>query len=143
MFSKACEYAIRAVVFIASATDENSKAGIEDICSHIQAPRHFTAKILQKLSRQHLISSQKGVHGGFYLDGQQRAKTMKDVVLAIDGDQLFTGCGLGLRECSESRPCPMHNQFKSIRSSLNAMMEHVTIGELAARLKNGETVLTR
>jgi len=141
MFSKTCEYAIRATVYIASETTSSNRVGIDDICSHIEAPKHFTAKILQTLSRKNIISSQKGVHGGFYIDSFQRGKTLKEVIVAIDGDQLFTGCGLGLKQCSEEKPCPMHHQFKLIRNDLNKMMQETTIEMLAVRLKNGETVL--
>lgn len=141
MFSKACEYGIRAVVYIASETDEAKKVSIQEICSHIEAPQHFTAKILQALSRRQIISSQKGVNGGFYLNNTQKNKPIKEIAEAIDGTQLFVGCGLGLKECSETKPCPIHNQFKEIKSLLNIMMEQTTIEALAVKLKNGETVL--
>lgn len=141
MFSKACEYGIRAVVYIASETDEVKKVGVLDICDHIEAPQHFTAKILQVLSRKHIISSQKGVNGGFYLNTGQKKKALKAIVEAIDGDQLFTGCGLGLKQCSETRPCPIHFQFKAIRTRLEKMMSETTIEALAIKLQRGESVL--
>ena len=142
IFSKACEYGIRAVVYIASVSNEVTKIGINDVCSHIHAPQHFTAKILQELSRKQVISSQKGLNGGFFLDANQKTKPIKEIVEAIDGGNVFTGCGLGLRECSETRPCPLHDQFKMIRTSINDMMANTTIDELAIKLLRGESVLT-
>lgn len=141
MFSKACEYAIRAVVYVAAETDETKKVGILEICDHIEAPQHFTAKILQTLSRKHIVNSQKGVNGGFYLNGSQKKNSLKEIVEAIDGDQVFVGCGLGLKQCSETKPCPIHNQFKDIRNRLTKMMESTTVETLANRLLNGESVL--
>jgi Rrf2 family transcriptional regulator, iron-sulfur cluster assembly transcription factor len=141
MFSKACEYGIRATVYIASETNPSTKVGIDEICAHIEAPRHFTAKILQVLTRRGIVSSQKGVNGGFYIEAHQREMPLKVVVEAIDGNRLFTGCGLGLKQCSETKPCPLHNQFKGIRNALNQMMDDTTIDMLAERLKKGETVL--
>lgn len=141
MFSKACEYGIRAVVYIASASSEMTKIGINEVCTHIHAPQHFTAKILQELSRKQVISSQKGLNGGFFLDVNQKRKPIKEIVEAIDGGNVFTGCGLGLRECSESKPCPLHDQFKTIRASLTDMMANTTIEELATKLQRGKTVL--
>lgn len=141
MFSKACEYAIRAVVYIASEASFPEKKGIAEICEQIDAPQHFTAKILQELVRQGLISSQKGVNGGFYLTPQQRRQPLYNVVSAIDGEKIFTGCGLGLRQCSESKPCPIHNQFRDIRNRLGRMMRETTIELLASRLQRGESVL--
>jgi Rrf2 family transcriptional regulator, iron-sulfur cluster assembly transcription factor len=60
MFSKACEYGIRAVIYIWAQTKEGKKLGVKDICKEIDAPEYFTAKILQSLARQSIISSSKG-----------------------------------------------------------------------------------
>ncbi|HRO41568.1 MAG TPA: Rrf2 family transcriptional regulator [Flavipsychrobacter sp.] len=141
MFSKACEYGIRATVYIAAETVNGSKVGIDEICAHIEAPKHFTAKILQVLTRHEIVSSQKGVNGGFYIDPQQQRMPIKLIVEAIDGNKLFIGCGLGLKQCSEERPCPLHHQFVGIREALNKMMDETTIDRLAVKLKNGEIVL--
>lgn len=141
MFSKACEYAIRAVVYISAETNASTRVGIDEICDHIEAPKHFTAKILQILTRHEILSSQKGVNGGFFIDAHQRKLPIKTIVEAIDGNKLFTGCGLGLKQCSEDRPCPLHNQFVGIRDAINRMMDETTIDSLATRLIKGEIVL--
>jgi Rrf2 family transcriptional regulator, iron-sulfur cluster assembly transcription factor len=141
MFSKSCEYAIRAIVYVASKSNVDGKLGIQDICAHIEAPLHFTAKILQVLSRSNIISSQKGVHGGFFLNDKQRRLPLYKVVEAIDGNKIFTGCGLGLKQCSETKPCPIHHQFKEVRDKLNIMMKETTIEMLASRLNKGDSVL--
>jgi Rrf2 family iron-sulfur cluster assembly transcriptional regulator len=141
MFSKSCEYAIRAAIYIAAESSEDSKVGIKDICDHIEAPKHFTAKILQVLTKNKIVSSQKGVNGGFYIDKKQGEKQLIEIVVAIDGNILFTGCGLGLKECSETEPCPLHDKFKSIRSGIKKMMEDATIGSMAKKLKKGNGFL--
>ncbi|UII31145.1 Rrf2 family transcriptional regulator [Fulvivirga ulvae] len=143
MFSKACEYGIRATIYIASKSRNGERVGIKDICNEIGAPEHFTAKILQNLSRMKVISSVKGPHGGFYLD--ERAKKIKliDVVRAIDGDKLFTGCGLGIKECSETKPCPIHNEFKAIRNTLQDMLEKTSLTDLTEDLEKGLVFLKR
>ncbi len=143
MFSKACEYGIRAIVYIASETDDSRKVGIIEVCQHIGAPLHFTAKIMQTFTRKQIVNSQKGVNGGFYLDSSQRKKSLKEIVEAIDGGKIFTGCGLGLKECSEVKPCPIHDQFKEVRNRLNLMMQNTSIQELAEKLKSGQSVLVQ
>ena len=143
MFSKACEYGIRAIVYIASETDDSRKVGIIEVCQHIGAPLHFTAKIMQTFTRKQIVNSQKGVNGGFYEDSSQRKKSLKEIVEAIDGGKIFTGCGLGLKECSEVKPCPIHDQFKEVRNRLNLMMQNTSIQELAEKLKSGQSVLVQ
>lgn len=143
MFSKACEYGIRAMIYIASKSRSGERAGIKDICKEIGAPEHFTAKILQNLSRMNIISSVKGPNGGFYLDGSEKDVKLIDVVKAIDGDKLFTGCGLGIKECSETKPCPIHYEFKKVRDSLQLMLENTSINDLTADLEKGLVFLKR
>ncbi|MBN9482825.1 MAG: transcriptional regulator [Bacteroidetes bacterium 43-93] len=141
MFSKSCEYGIRAVIYIVSASKNGERVGIGEICQNIDAPEHFTAKILQILTRNRIVSSQKGVHGGFYLDDYQKGLALIEVVTAIDGKTLFTGCGLGLKQCSETNPCPIHSKFKSIRNDIKKMLEQTTIEELGNSIKKGKSVL--
>ncbi len=143
MFSKSCEYAIRAVVYIASESKSDRKVSIQEISENIESPAHFTAKILQTLSRNRIVSSQKGVNGGFYIDNAQVENKLIDIVTAIDGKVLFTGCGLGLKQCSETNPCPLHNKFKSVRNDIRRMLEGTTIKELANNIKSGKSVLRR
>lgn len=143
MFSKSSEYAIRAAIYIAAEGSENKKVGIADICDHIVAPQHFTAKILQILTRNNIISSQKGVNGGFYLDKIQNETALIEIVKAVDGNHLFTGCGLGLKECSETEPCPLHNKFKFLRSGIEEMMKEATIEGMAKKLKKGNGFLRK
>ncbi|NHA02578.1 Rrf2 family transcriptional regulator [Mucilaginibacter sp. HC2] len=137
MFSKSSEYAIRAAIYIAAEGTRDKMVGIGEICDHIVAPKHFTAKILQVLTKTRIISSKAGVNGGFYLDNTQPAISLIEIVKAVDGDGLFRGCGLGLKECSEKEPCPIHHQFKPIRNAIIKMMEKATIAEMATELKKG------
>jgi len=142
MFSKTCEYGIRATIFIASESYQNKRVGLKDIAKKIDSPEAFTAKILQILSKEHIINSVKGVGGGFEIPRE----TMKDIKLAqivdaLEGDRVFTGCGLGLAHCSDDHPCPMHEKFKSIRSELAYMLENTNLEELALGIKPGDTFL--
>ena len=141
MFSKSCEYAIRAAIYISAEGSLEKKVGIEDICEHIEAPKHFTAKILQILTRNKIVSSQKGVNGGFYLDKKQNSKPLIEIVQATDGNVLFSGCGLGLKECSCAEPCPLHEKFQYVRADINKMMGETTIESMAGKLTKGNGFL--
>lgn len=143
MFSKACEYGIRAVIYIWSQNDKGKKLGIKDICKEIDAPEFFTAKILQSLAKQGIISSAKGPNGGFYVEQAQVDLTLMDLVIAIDGDQLFKGCGLGLRQCTEETPCPIHSDFKVIREGLSQMLKNKKLVDLASEINSGAAILSQ
>ena len=127
MFSKTCEYAIRALIFIAQKSKDRSRISIKDISSGIDSPEYFIAKILQDLSRKGFVQSAKGPNGGFYMDDANLEQSVADIVREIDGDKLFLGCGLGLKECSEDHPCPIHKDFKHIRQEIKTMLEESRI----------------
>ena len=97
MFSKSCEYAIKAAIFIATNSLQDKKVGFVDIAKEIESPEAFTAKILQKLSKDGIIQSVRGVNGGFYIPKNLISKVkLAQIVFAIDGDSVFKGCGLGM-----------------------------------------------
>lgn len=57
MFSKSCEYAIKATIFITTNSLLDKKVGFVDIAKEIDSPEAFTAKILQKLTKASIIKS--------------------------------------------------------------------------------------
>lgn len=137
MISKACKYGIRATVFVASKADKGIKLTVKDIAKEVDAPEAFTAKILQVLNKHRIITSLKGPYGGFYIENFQLEQPVIDIVNAIDGMSVFVECGLGLKQCSEIYPCPMHNKFKEARQSLQDVFQNTTIRQLAEELKEG------
>ncbi|MBP6550819.1 MAG: Rrf2 family transcriptional regulator [Flavobacterium sp.] len=144
MFSKACEYGIRASIFIAEQSLLDKKVSLKDIAKAIDSPEAYTSKILQQLSRNFIIKSDKGPTGGFSMSQQELENVkLSTVVTAIDGDAIYNGCGLGLKNCSEEKPCPAHSQFKIIRDQLKIMLETNLIKDLTMDFKEGLTFLKR
>lgn len=142
MFSKACEYGIKAAIFIAINSYENKRVSPKAIAKEINSPEAFTAKILQDLVRHDIIYSIKGAHGGFELDKNRIAAIkLSHIVNAIDGDKIYNECGLGLRTCDENHPCPVHDKFKIVRDELKYMLENTSLEELALNIKSGFSFL--
>ena len=142
MFSKACEYGIKALLYVASKSKENTRLGLTDISAEIDSPVSFTAKILQRLVKHKLLDSLKGPTGGFVIRKEKlNTMTVLQVVAAIDGDSLYKGCGLGLKHCSETHPCPLHSKFKSLRDDLKLMLGETTLLQLSTDINKGLTFL--
>lgn len=143
MFSKTCEYAIRALIFIGQKTKDGARIGIKDIAKGIDSPEYFIAKILQDLSRKGFVQSSKGPTGGFSMDERNLQQSLAEIVKEIDGNKLFTGCGLGLKECSENHPCPIHSEFTQIRQNIKTMLEEFKIQLFVHDLDRKLTFLKR
>jgi DNA-binding IscR family transcriptional regulator len=63
------------------------------------------------------------------------------VLEAVGEDGIITKCVLGLKECSESRPCPMHEQYRAIKQQLRQMFEKTSIQHLAEDFDKGKLVI--
>lgn len=138
MFSKACEYAIKATIYIAQQSHQQKRANVKEVARSVNAPEAFTAKILQQLCREHVLESVRGKQGGFIFDiEKQKQVKIYDVVRIMDGDAIFTDCGLGLKKCSEVNPCPVHEDFKKVRENLIYMTQKYSFYDLALKTENG------
>ncbi len=142
MFSKSTEYALRAIIYLAQKSSVDYKIGITELSEAIDSPKSFTAKILQKLTRgNRFISSSTGPTGGFYLAEHAKKKSLLHVLNLLEDEGVITRCILGLRECSEKNPCPMHNQYKLIKPQLLEMLDRKTIAELASEMQDPKVVI--
>ncbi|CAZ96403.1 MULTISPECIES: RrF2 family transcriptional regulator [Zobellia] len=144
MFSKACEYGIRASTYIALKSLEGTRVSLKEIADKIDSPVAFTAKILQQLSKKQIIESVKGSLGGFQISQSNIPKIkLAQIVYAIDGNNVYEGCGLGLKRCNSNEPCPVHDKFVQIRADLKDMLESTSLYDMTMGLEEGLTHLKR
>lgn len=144
MFSKSCEYAIKAMIYIVSESLEGNRVKVNSLAQEIGVPEAFMGKIMSQLAQKQLVESLKGPYGG-YQTSTSHAKKMSiiDVIHAVDGSQILEGCALSLSSCDEKNPCPMHEQFAEIRQSLKFRFGQKSMYDLAVELRKGKTVLVR
>jgi Rrf2 family protein len=140
LFKKETEYALRGLIYIQSQNTGGRRPGIAEIAKEIDAPQFYTAKILQRLVKQGFVESLKGKGGGFRFNADLPQLTLKTIITAIEGDHLFTGCGIGLKECSNENPCPIHDQYAPIRDAIEKLISDESIQSLAEKVSNGEEV---
>lgn len=141
MFSKSCEYAIKAVICISNKSREGGRISVKEVAKSIDAPEPFIAKILQDLSRKKIVQSVKGPNGGFYLEKGNLKTSLADIVKAIDGNKIYDECVLGLKACSQKNPCPVHDEYKEIKKKLIAMLEHNTVENFHEMIGSGKYFL--
>tara|TARA_R110002167_G_scaffold339286_2_gene546986 strand:- start:8100 stop:8534 length:435 start_codon:yes stop_codon:yes gene_type:complete len=144
MFSKACEYGIRASTYIALKSLDDTRVNFKEIAEKIDSPAAFTAKVLQQLTRSNIISSVKGPSGGFEIDKIKIPEIkLNQIVHAIDGNKVYEGCGLGLKQCNANKPCPVHDRFVQMRNDLRDMLENTSLYDMTEGLEEGFTYLRR
>lgn len=141
MFTKMSEYAIKALVLVAHQNESSDYVSVEAIASGINAPKPFVAKILQDLSRKNFITSVRGPKGGYYLTVKQSNRPIIDIIIAIEGDKFLNNCVLGLEQCSNINPCPMHFEYQIIKQNVKNMLSNNTIIDFNKSIKSNKAVL--
>jgi len=143
MLSKGTEYAIRALVYIQLKKWEQKRPGVGEIAREIEAPEAYSGKILQTLTKHKLLNSMKGRGGGFFFSDNQSDLSLYDVIFVMEGDSSFRNCGFGLKDCNDDNPCPLHNQYITVRDRFYDIVQKETIHSLAKRIRQGKAVLNR
>lgn len=141
MLSLTCKTAIKAVIYLASKFDTGEKAGIKEIAEFINASEHTVGKMLQTLVREQVINSMKGPTGGFFITAKQINQPIINIVVAIDGKDVFNQCGLGLSKCSATHPCPIHDDYKAVRDLFEAMCRQKKVSDLCEPVNSGMAYL--
>ncbi len=134
LYSTACEYAIRALAFLA-LKEKVGFSSLDEIVAHDGLRQPFMAKVLQQLVRQRLVISQKGPGGGFSLGKDPKEITLLEIVKTIDGEPNFSRCAVGLARCSDQMPCPLHNSWKFLRVQIKTYLESQTVEDLASAVE--------
>lgn len=141
MLTHTCKSAIKAVVYLSSKEDANSRSTIKDIALHIEVSEHTLGKLLQVLVKKNVICSEKGPSGGFYITKAQLKLPLMAIIDAIDGKDIFKECGLGLTKCNNAKPCSIHDQYKVARDLFMDIFNNNKIADLGDSVNKGLSYL--
>jgi Rrf2 family transcriptional regulator, iron-sulfur cluster assembly transcription factor len=135
IFSHSTEYAIRGLSELAARND-GSNVRLDQLAADAELPRDFLAKIFQRLVRGGVLESRKGRGGGFALARPAHEVTLMDILQAMEGEQTFDQCVIGLERCNDTMPCSQHDLYKPIRQRLKDYLTTTTLADLASSLRS-------
>ena len=135
IFSKKCELGLQAVLFL-SIKKQNVIVSAIEIAQELKVPKEFVSKVLQILTESGIVGSKKGKNGGFYLAKRPSNIKLIDIVVAIDGLELFNTCVLGFPGCSVAEPCPVHDKWGKLREEAFKMLSEETLEQLKGKTLN-------
>ena len=114
-----------------AAKPSGSAMLLRDIAGAGRVPQSFLAKIFQKLARHGIVRSLRGAVRGYVLARPLKEIKLKEIVLAIEGPDLFERCIFWSDRCADSNPCPLHEQWKQIKQkSFGKLMDETTLADL-------------
>ena len=121
------DYALRIVTSLAMHDDV---VDAKTIAEETSVTQRFTLKILHKLVVGGLVSSYKGVRGGYKLRTTPESITLKNVIELIDGPIMMVRCLESSEECSlnkDKTACIYHHIFDTISFDLAKKLSAITI----------------
>lgn len=127
MISQTAEYALRAIVFLAAHPEQAQTA--EDIAAGTRVPVGYLAKIMRHLARAGLVSSQRGLHGGFALKRRSADYTVYDVVQAVDPIHRIATCPAGIEDHGDQL-CVLHRVLDDAAAEVERRFRTLTIGSV-------------
>lgn len=139
IYSNACEYGIRAMVHLADYAP-GTRVLARDVSDKEGIPGPFLGKVFQTLVKAGLLTSSKGPGGGFSLARDASEITLLDIRAAIDGIRDLEGCAVGLSECNDEQPCPLHDSWSPIREQIKAYLAKTTLTDMAAATRRKKTL---
>ncbi|MES2706653.1 MAG: Rrf2 family transcriptional regulator [Verrucomicrobiota bacterium] len=116
--SKRAEYALRALTAMARRP-MTAVSQIEELSTSEGMPPKVLEQILLVLKKADLLSSKRGVGGGYQLVREPRSITLGDILRAVDGPFLPLGenppgVGAGLRSCFDELTDLVNSHLNSL-----------------------------
>ena len=129
IYSKGCEYVLRALTTL-PADHFDVPFLAKDLCRKARVPEASTRKAFQKLAKEGILTAVTGPGGGYRLALAPKDISLLSIITAIESEDVFKKCILGLRVCSDRNPCPVHSSWKKLRGSMMKEMESKNLAQL-------------
>jgi Rrf2 family iron-sulfur cluster assembly transcriptional regulator len=129
IFSSPIQYAIRAMTYLGEQ-EPGKLSSIRKISRAERIPMPYLAKIINRLSRGRLVIAKRGPSGGVRLGRPASRITVNDMVNAMGGSLINTECILGISECGDNTPCPVHESWKTVREVLAQTFQQQSVTDL-------------
>jgi len=127
--SKKADYALMAVTHLALKSGSSSA---REIAEQYNIPIELLAKVLQRLTRRGLLTSQQGTRGGYQLSRGAEAISVADVIHAIDGPVAVTACSAHAGRCGQFEKCNVRDPLFRIREIIVSALATTSVSSLAS-----------
>lgn len=127
--SKLTDYAT--VLMVRLAQEPTRCFNATQLAEELGVPLPTVAKLLKRLLQAQLLTSVRGVAGGYSLTHAPQAISIADVVSAIEGPVALTECARGAGNCSLERNCATRANWQLISRAVSAALEAVSLADMA------------
>lgn len=129
MINKTSLQTIKALAQLAKLPSSKLE-GVVSIAHKIHAPQNYLGKILQRLTGEGLVVSQKGLKGGFRLAKSPARISLYEVISCLEDIKRWECCFFRNGQCCETEPCAMHKRWEGVRRAYIDFLKNTTISDI-------------
>ncbi len=127
--TKKADYGLIAMRHLAQHADLGA-CSAKDLAEMYSIPQEALAKILQRLTKARLLTSQYGTNGGYTLARDPRRISAFEVIRAIDGPLFITSCSAHSNDCDQSDRCTVREPLRRVSRSIEDVLNKLTIWDM-------------
>lgn len=146
MLSMKAKYAIRAMMVLAKSEKKLLKLmQTKAIAKEADVPHKFLEAILADLKNHGLVSSKRGMMGGYSLSKPAEVITVGDVIRIMDGPLAPIRCASVTAyqpcdDCPDENACAIRRVMREVQVAISGVLDHRSIRDMlslpAGFLKN-------
>lgn len=126
--NKLTDYAV--VILVHMAQDPTRRATTTSVAAATGLSETTVAKILKDLGRGGLVRSTRGASGGYVLERDSRALTVRAVIEAIEGPIAIADCVDGASGCCPALHCTVRGNWDKVNAAVVAALDAVTLHDM-------------
>ncbi len=128
LITRDTDYALRALCFIARGKDKI--VSVSAMVKSLKVPRPFLRKSLQLLNKRGIVSSHKGLGGGFKLAVTPGDLLLVDLIETFQGPFRLNECSLKKRPCPHKKECVLKKKIDNIERYVIGQLNNITLADL-------------
>lgn len=133
MITREGDYAIRAMLYLASCGAGQEQVSTEVLAREMDIPYRFLRRIVSRMVKSGLLTTCRGRGGGLRIAKDPAQVTMLDVLTAIDPRSLrLNACLDNVTLCKRTRRCAIRREVVRLQEELKARLNEVTFQKLAS-----------
>lgn len=126
--TKQTDYGIVLMTHLAQSEEPQHSA--PELAEALRIPLPMVSKILKILARDGLLTSHRGVHGGYSLSRAPEAITVDQLVGALEGPIAMTECVEDHHDCARESFCAVRGNWQVINRAIQGALRGITLADM-------------
>jgi FeS assembly SUF system regulator len=119
------------VILARLAQDPGLQFTATQLAQATRVPLATVSKLLKQLQRHALVTSTRGLRGGYRLARSPEMITAADVLDALEGPVALTECSSHPNQCGIESSCGVNRAWQKVNTAIRRTLSEITLMELA------------